>query len=111
MSVYAFNNAVDVSLMVGTQIISNNSLVDIDDTLYTEIDDQIPTNANSEGRDPTLACVTDLENCCESPRRGSWYFPDGSLVTNTGTRTFWVSRGQKEVINERQFYGSVRVFR
>ena len=95
--------------MVGTQIIPNNSLVDLEDTLFTSSDPAIPTNAN--GHDRTLACVTDLEDCCESPQRGSWYFPDGSLVTNTGDRTFWVSRGQKEILNGRQFYGSVRIFR
>ena len=59
-------------------------------------------------------CVTDLEDCCESPRtmRGNWYYPDGrTVVFNTGGGTFQSNRGANEVIGNQQFYGSVRLWR
>ena len=55
-------------------------------------------------------CVTDLEACCESPLYGDWYYPDGSRVAVWGGTTFRTNRGQNEVINGQQFYGSVRLW-
>ena len=56
-------------------------------------------------------CVTDLEDCCETQAFGDWYYPDGTRVTGQGSPTFQSNRGQNEVINGQQFYGSVRLWR
>ena len=93
--------------------------MDVDDVLYRAPIDgfrENPTNDNSELHDQALLCVTDLEDCCDAPRtvRGDWYYPDGSIVllgTIDGPVTFQRNRGPNEVINGRQFYGSVRLFR
>ena len=61
-----------------------------------------------------MLCVTDLEDCCESPHtvRGNWYYPDGSVVQfDARGVTLRANRGPNEIINGRQFYGSVRLFR
>jgi hypothetical protein len=94
--------------------------VDLDDILYrARIDGfrENPSNANATLHDGALLCVTDLEDCCDVPRtvRGDWYYPDGNIVAfdtqcGQGT-TFRRNRGPNEVINGRQFYGSVRLFR
>ena len=86
--------------------------MDIEDTLYTTSDDQIPSNKNGR-HDQTLVCETDLVDCCDTPHtvRGTWRFPDGTIVPDTGTPTFRANRGPNEIINEHQFYGSVRLFR
>ena len=90
--------------------------MDLDDILYTaRIPPEfnvVPTNANGL-HDQTLVCVTDLVDCCDTPRtvRGDWYYPDGSVVQFAGSHTFRANRGPNEVISERQFYGSVRLFR
>ena len=89
------------------QTIPNNSLVNFDDLLYRTGTDG-PTNANGL---ETLMCITDLEDCCETPRLGDWYYPDGRRVTGEGSPTFRINRGQNEVINGQQFYGSVRIWR
>ena len=112
-------NAVGVSLKLRGMTIPNNSLVDIDDILYrSPIVSGLgadPTNANGL-HDETLVCVTDLEDCCESPRtvQGDWYYPDGNIVSydvpDQWAITFRRNRGANEVINGRQFYGSVRLF-
>ena len=112
-------NAVGVSLKLRGVTIPNNSLVDIDDILYrSPIVSGLgadPTNANGL-HDETLVCVTDLEDCCESPRtvQGDWYYPDGNIVSydvpDKWAITFRRNRGPNEVINGRQFYGSVRLF-
>ena len=98
--------------------IPNNSLVDVDDVLYRASIDgfrENPTNSNSELHDQALLCVTDLEDCCDAPHtvRGDWYYPDGRMVTfnPSASETFRSNRGPNEVINGRQFYGSVRLFR
>ena len=93
------------------QTIPNNSLVDLEEFLYNPPQD--PTNANGL---QTLTCVTDLMECCETPALGSWYYPNGSTITdqlNDGGigPKFWSNRGQNEVINGQQFYGSVRLWR
>ena len=56
-------------------------------------------------------CVTDLVDCCESSALGNWYYPDGRTVLyNTVGATFQRNRGQNYVINNQQFYGSVRLW-
>ena len=60
--------------------------------------------------------MTDLEDCCDAPRtrRGDWYYPDGNTVLldiHGGAITLRANRGPKEIINGRQFNGSVRLFR
>ena len=76
-----------------------------------------PTNANGL-HNQTLVCITDLENCCSTPARGGWFYPDGSRVTvttrqygNYDVAMFLANRGRKEIINGQQFYGSVRLWR
>ena len=92
--------------------------MDLDEILYTAFDSCCnvdPSNANPTLHDQALLCVTDLEDCCESPKtvHGDWYYPDGSRVEfNTATRiTFRRNRGPNEIRNDRHFYGSVRLFR
>ena len=113
-------NTVGVSLKLRGVAIPNNSLVDIEDLLYTapghsccNVD---PSNHRPDLHDQGLLCETDLVDCCESPRtpRGDWYYPNGNVIVNTpGHRkaTFRTNRGPNEVINGRQFNGSVRLFR
>ena len=93
------------------EVVPSNSLVDIDDILFTTSDSQNPTNARPDQHNQSLLCVTDLEDCCETEMLGNWYFPNGNLVTNTGDPSYRSNRGQKEVRNGRQFYGSVHLFR
>ena len=91
--------------------------MDIDDILYRAPIDgyrEDPTNANPELHDQALLCVTDLIDCCDAPHtvRGDWYYPNGSVVLLDALgSTFLSNRGPNEVINGRQFYGSVRLFR
>ena len=88
--------------------IPDNSLVDIEDILYTVPGDPEPTNTNGL-HDRTLVCVTDLVDCCKVPHtmRGGWYYPDGREVIfdrGGGFRaTFRRNRGPNEVINGRRF--------
>ena len=92
--------------------IPSNSLVDISDLLYRTSSDPDPANANGL-HNRTLLCITDLEDCCESPRtvRGDWYYPDGRVVaSNAGGNTFLSNRGPNEIINGHHFYGSVRLY-
>ena len=106
-----------MSLKLFGVIVPNNSLVDIDDILYRAPVDgfsEAPSNNNPGLHDHSLLCVTDLEDCCDSPHtvRGNWFYPDGNLIPFTGPHaTFRRNRGPNEVINGRQFYGSVRLFR
>ena len=69
-----------------------------------------PSNARSDLHDQALLCITDLVDCCESPSHGNWYYPNGSDV-EFDTGHYKANRGQNEVINGRQFYGSVRLYR
>ena len=92
--------------------------MDVDDILYRAPIDgfrEDPTNSNSELHDLALLCVTDLVDCCESPRtvRGHWYYPNRNMVTfdPNAIATFRSNRGPNEIINGRQFLGSVRLFR
>ena len=95
--------------------------MDVDDILYrADIDGfrEDPSNANATLHDQALLCVTDLEDCCDVPRtvHGDWYYPSGNIIAfdiqcgRTGA-TFRKNRGPNEVIDGRQFYGSVRLFR
>ena len=114
-----YNNAVGVSLKLQGRKIPNNSLVDIDDILYRGFIDgyrEDPSNANAALHDEALLCVTDLEDCCETPRtvHGNWYYPNGIIVPlNVSTRstTFRSNRGPNELLDGRRFYGSVRLWR
>ena len=86
--------------------------MDINDLPYRGGDDPDPTNANGL-HNHTLVCVTDLEDCCDSPRtvRGDWYYSNGSVVEYTSPgRTFRRNRGANEILNGQQFSGSVRLF-
>ena len=92
--------------------------MDLDDVMYTAPNTQCcsepPSNTNP--RDEALLCVTDLEDCCDSPRtvRGDWYYPDGRRVelNPTASVTFRANRGPNvEENGQTQFYGSVRLFR
>ena len=106
--------AVGVSLKLQGLTILNNSLVDIGDLLYSTAGGPVPTNTNGL-HDKTLVCVTDLEDCCELPRRvrGHWYYPDGSVVMyNIGywEKTFRSNRGPNQILEGRHFNGSVRLW-
>ena len=92
----------------------------IDDILYRAPYpngfDITPSNSVPDLHDQALLCVTDLEDCCDPPHtvRGDWYHPDGSVVrfgTIDGPPAFQSNRDPNEVINGRQFYGSVRLWR
>ena len=117
--IFKENDTVGVSLKLYGIIIPNNSLVDLDDILYRTHHfgyREVPTNARPDLHDQALLCVTDLEDCCAAPRtvHGDWYYPDGHTVPTgriTGPTSFQRNRGPNEVINERQFYGSVRLWR
>ena len=98
--------------------------MDFNDLLYRtyvyfdEIGGEYPTNANPELHFRALLCVTDLVDCCRSPRTrhaGDWYYPNGSIIQNPppnyGHRAFMTNRGPNEVRDGRQFYGSVRLWR
>ena len=102
-----------VSLQLLGQTIPNNSLVNLDDLVYQSPVfpefTEAPTNAN--GRQ-TLMCVTDLVACCNTQGLGNWYLPDGNVITSDGGgATFRANRGQNELRNGQQFYGSVRLWR
>ena len=98
--------AVGVSLVLLGQIIPNNSLVNLDDLLY-RTDTFQPTNANGL---QTLMCITDRVACCETEGLGNWYFPGGGVIVSGGGGTFQTNRGQNEMRNGQQFYGSVRLW-
>ena len=105
-----------MSLKLRGVVIPNNSFVDFDDLLYRTNTDPDPSNARPELHDQALLCVTDLIDCCESPStvRGDWYYPDGQRILfdgNPRNLVFRRNRGQNEIINGRQFYGSVRLWR
>jgi hypothetical protein len=103
---------VGVSLRLRGVTLSSDSLVAVDDILQFPESFAI-TPANNEYHNRSLLCLTDLENCCSNPpRRGSWHYPDGSEVTfNAGSNMFRRNRGPNQVLNDQQFYGSVRLFR
>ena len=108
-----------MSLKLRGEIVPNNSLIDFDDILYRESRGPLsvnPSNANATLHDQTLLCITDLVDCCDTPRtvHGDWYYPDGRRVqldADSLTAAFRRNRGPNEVKNGRQFYGSVRLFR
>ena len=108
---------VGVYLKVQGVKVPNNSLVDVGDILYRTIREpelEDPSNNNATLHNAALLCVTDLVECCESPRRGDWFYPNGSRVEfdgNPDNAVFRANRGQKEMRNGRQFYGSVRLWR
>lgn len=67
-----------------------------------------PSNARADLHDQALLCVTDLVDCCESPRTvcGDWYYPNGSMVQySVWGYAFRRNRGPNEVRNGRQFSG------
>ena len=79
---------VGVSLILQGEVIPSNSLVDVDDILFTTSDSQNPTNDRPDQHDQSLLCVTDLVDCCETEMLGNWYFPNGNPVTNTGDPSY-----------------------
>jgi hypothetical protein len=114
----AIPHSVGVSLKLQGVTISNNSLVEFGDLLYRTTKEPLledPSNNNTTLHDAALLCVTDLVDCCESPHpRGDWFYPNGSVVQFDGNplnRAFRANRGQNEIRNGRQFYGSVRLWR
>ena len=122
MAIYKISAADGVSLKFQGVTLPNNSLVDVKDLYYNTPELPEPANTNRL-HDQALLCLTDLVDCCESPHtvHGDWYYPDGSVVpsdtidpygiTLYGRTTFLKNRGPSEVLNCRQFYGSVRLFR
>ena len=100
----------DVSLIVNGVATPNNSLVDLEDVLYTTAAYEAPTNSRATQHDSTLLCVTDLVDCCETQGRGNWYFPDETMVPVDTGHGFRSNRGDYDVVNGRQFNGSVRLY-
>ena len=95
--------------------IPNDSFVDIDDVFNIE-SGSANILSNAQSIDRALLCVTDLQDCCAAPRtvHGNWYFPDGTIVLDTGNdfqSRFQVNRGPNAVIQGQKFYGSVHLFR
>ena len=73
-----------VSLKLHGVTVPNNSLVDFDDLLYRTnryplLED--PSNNNFMLHNAALLCVTDLVDCCETPPRGDWHYPDGNVLS------------------------------
>ena len=120
-SYYSQFDTVGVSLKLHGVTMPNNSLVDLDDILYRAPIPRYnvnPSNSIPELHDEALLCVTDLEDCCDAPHtvQGDWYYSDGCTVP-TGdlsrpnlSGAFQRNRGQHEVNDGRQFYGSVCLF-
>ena len=108
---YAYTSLAGVSLRFQGETLPNNSFVDFDDVLNIA-GGPGPTNRNPGSDGAALECITDLVNCCNGTQHGNWYFPGGTRVGefSSGTR-FMVNRGPNEVIGERRFNGSVRLFR
>ena len=85
--------------------------MDVEDLLYQTPNDPVPSNDNGL-HDQTLLCVTDLVDCCESPPRGNWYYPDGHNIVTLDNGTdpkFQSNRGQYS--EETDVNGSVRLWR
>ena len=103
-----------MSLRLQGVTLSSDSLVDIDDILqFPESSTTTPAN-NNEYHNQSLLCLTDLDDCCFDPhtRRGNWYYPNGNeVIFNSGGVTFRRNRGANGVMNDQQFYGSVRLWR
>ena len=91
--------------------IPNNSIVDTDDVLYTTREDNEPTNSRPIQHDRAVLCVTDLLDCCDREGIGNWYFPNGTRVLHYTWKGYVSNRGQNELRDGRQFYGSVRLYR
>ena len=92
--------------------IPSDSFVDLDDVLDIQSSgSDIPSNTNPNDR--ALQCVTDLVDCCDTPRmvHGDWYFQGGNRIVFGGNNGFQANRAANEVINNRQFNGSVRLWR
>ncbi len=88
--------------------------MDVDDILQLPESSTATPENNDEYHNQSLLCLTDLEDCCNAPRerRGSWHYPDRSkVIFNAGNDNFRRNRGPNEVVNDQQFYGSVRLFR
>jgi hypothetical protein len=103
---------VGVSLQLQGQTVLNNSLVNLADLLYQDRSSADPTNDN-DSELQTLMCITDLEDCCETPVRGNWYYPNGSVVgyNRESVHVFQSNRGQYEKKSGSQIiYGSVRIW-
>ena len=80
---YNYAHTVGVSMILHKQPTPNNSLVDVDDVLYTDLHNGILYPQK------TLLCVTDNRNCCwRRPKLGNWYFPNGSTVQENSFETF-----------------------
>ena len=75
----------------------------------------MPSASYKEYHDEALLCLTDLEDCCNSPhtKHGHWYYPNGSTVSfdDMNSNTFQRNRDANQIINDQRFYGSVRLFR
>ena len=103
-----------MSLQLQGVTLSSDSLVDVDDILqFPEPSNAHPDNGNGY-HDQALLCLTNLEDCCNDQHKiGNWYYPGGNAVKfDSWVRaTFRRNRGPNEVINDQQFYGSVRLFR
>ena len=108
---HSLYSLVGVSLQLLGQTIPNNSLVNLADLLYRLHHSPEPMNDNGL---QTLMCVTDREDCCETPALGNWYYPNGSIVgyNRESSHVFQSNRGQHETINGNQtiIYGSVRIW-
>ena len=104
-----------VSLKLQGVAIPNNSFVHHDDLLYRRFDEPYPTNANPELLEQSLLCVTDLVDCCDSPRTvcGHWYFHNGKDVTlnNRDWAKYRIHRTSNEILNNKHFYGSIGIYR
>ena len=98
--------------MLRGETLPNDSFVDVDDILATVgVSNNIPSNTNPKD---ALLCVTDLEDCCATPRtvRGDWYLPNLSGVGSGGGSTeYRVNRGAYEETSGQTVYGSVRLYR
>ena len=106
---FSFIDLVGVSLKLRGVTIPNNSLVDIEDLLLRRPNDPVPSNANGF-HDQALLCVTDLVECCESPPRGNWYYPDGHIVALDNGQDAKFQSNRSQYSEETNVNGSVRLW-
>ena len=59
--------------------------------------------------DTALLCMTNLTACCVSPDKGSWVFPNNTVVFSSGD--FYTTRGEMVVHLNRRRGGAEGIYR
>ena len=61
--------------------------------------------------DTALLCMTNLTDCCVSPDKGRWRFPNGTIVYNVSFGDFYQTRGEMVVHLNRRRGGDEGIYR